>query len=244
MARELRRLWMPPEQLQGDCWVLNPEQRHYLQRVLRLKPGERCAVINGQGGLWTAELGDRDQLFVVEAAPVVPPPQPRLTLIQGLPKQGFDEVIRQATELGVTTIQPVISDRSQVRAEAQKTDRWRKIAIEASEQSERLYLPTIAPIRSGADAIVQTSKDSLRCICLARRSLPNLLPWLQAQPAWTNLAIAIGPEGGWSDAEIEQAIAAGWSPVSLGTSILRAVTAPIVALSLAQAVATTRSLDN
>ncbi|ABB56838.1 16S rRNA (uracil(1498)-N(3))-methyltransferase [Synechococcus elongatus] len=243
MARELRRLWLPPEQLQGDRWSLTADQRHYLQRVLRLKPGDRCAVIDGQGGLWTAELGDRDQLFPVGAVPVLPPAQPRLTLIQSLPKQGFDEVIRQATELGVTTIQPVISDRSQVRPEAQKTDRWRKIAIEASEQSERLYLPQLEPIRLWSEAIAQIPADSLRCICLARRSLPNLLPWLQAQPAWTDLAIAIGPEGGWSDAEIEQAIAVGWTPVSLGSSILRAVTAPIVALSLAQAVAATRSLD-
>lgn len=73
MARELRRLWLPPEQLQGDRWSLTADQRHYLQRVLRLKPGDRCAVIDGQGGLWTAELGDRDQLFPVGAVPVLPP---------------------------------------------------------------------------------------------------------------------------------------------------------------------------
>ena len=133
----------------------------------------------------------------------------------------------------------MISDRTLLRPSPQKLERWRRIACEATEQSERLTLPQIQAPAPFTQALQQPTAKVAQYLCMARRQVPHLLTHLLEEPqnevnppSW---AIAIGPEGGWTDAEVEWAIAAGYQPVSLGRGILRAVTAPIVALSLINA---------
>ena len=165
-----------------------------------------------------------------------------------LPKgNGFDEVVRQATELGVASIVPVTSDRTLLKPSAQKVDRWRRIAAEAAEQSERQIVPTILEPVS-FDLAVKDCGQKYRYICVARGDNPHFWdcliglepPFVGAVPPCPppagggelSIVIAIGPEGGWTDGEVKRAIELGFEPVSLGSRILRAVTAPIVALSL------------
>ncbi len=227
---QLQRLVISPDQLNPPQILLNADQQHYLSRVLRLRSGDQFIAMDGQGNCWLAEL-QSDQAKVLEAIVTKSELPISITLVLALPKgNGFDDVVRQATELGVNCIAPVISDRTLLNPSPNKLERWRRIAQEAAEQSERQIVPTILEPVPFRDRLSEDSDDR-RFICLARGSSPHLLDAL-LKHNFSSISLAIGPEGGWTDLEIEQAIAANYQPISLGRRILRAVTAPIVALSL------------
>jgi 16S rRNA (uracil1498-N3)-methyltransferase len=157
-----------------------------------------------------------------------------LTLMVALPKNGFDEVVRCCTEIGVTQIIPVLSDRTILNPSPNKLHRWQKIAKEAAEQAERQIVPTISPVIPFKTAILQ-HQDGVCYIGVTRHLAPSLLDCLKQQKP-NKIVIITGPEGGWTEEEIKQAIAAGFQPFSLGETVLRAVTAPIVAVALAAAI--------
>lgn len=229
---QLQRLVIVASQIDRQQIVLTTEQQHYLSRVLRLRSGDRFIAMNGQGQGWLAALeSDRAQILEpIHAHSELPI---SVTLVLALPKgNGFDEVVRQATELGVTCVAPVISDRTLLNPSANKLERWRRIAQEAAEQCERQIVPEILDPISWRDRLqIESFNSECRLICLARGNSPHLLDYLN-QSVCSSITLAIGPEGGLTDAEIEAAIAAGYQPISLGRRVLRAVTAPIVALSL------------
>ncbi|MGF1482426.1 MAG: 16S rRNA (uracil(1498)-N(3))-methyltransferase [Cyanophyceae cyanobacterium] len=224
------RIVISPEQKQDEQILLTAEQQHYLYRVLRLKKGERFAAMDGQGFTWVAQLaGDMAQVLApVEAATEL---SVAITLLVALPKgNGFEQVVRCCTELGVATIVPVVSDRTLLNPSANKLARWRKIAQEATEQSERQLVPTITEVTQWSAAVAMATGN--RYICVARKNAIHLLAHLP-QP---EIVVATGPEGGWTEPEVALAMTAGFQPVSLGQRVLRAVTAPIAALSLVAAV--------
>lgn len=242
----LQRVVIAPEQRQGQHISLTSAQQRYLRRVLRLNQGDRFVALDGQGGQWLAELVDEPLAALVEALEAPAAAAPEITLLAALPKgSGFDEVVRQVTELGVSRIWPVISDRTLMRPSDQKLERWQRIAAEATEQCERLTTPEIrAPLRwqTALEALRQEQPTAAAYLCVTRRECPHLLMQLQ-QDQPSAVAVAIGPEGGWTDAEVAAALALGWRSVSLGQSILRAITAPTVALSLIGAVLTVQTLN-
>ncbi|MDP5339172.1 MAG: 16S rRNA (uracil(1498)-N(3))-methyltransferase, partial [Nodularia sp. (in: cyanobacteria)] len=208
------------------------EQQHYLRRVLRLNAGDRFIAMDGQGKWWLAQL-EAEQAQVLETLSVETELPVAVTLMVALPKgNGFDEIVRYCTELGVTCIAPVLSDRTLLNPSPQKLERWRRIATEAAEQSERAFVPTmLEPV--AFSAALTASQATHRYICEGRGDYPHLNKVIKYDS--TEIVIATGPEGGWTEAEIEQAIASGFQPVSLGRRILRAVTAPVVALTLISA---------
>lgn len=237
----LQRLIVTPDQISGHCLQLTQGQQHYLYRVLRLGTGHQFIALDGQGHQWAATLTgttDTATLADIRGRPENTP-QPVVHLAVAIPKGGgFDDVVRQTTEMGVATLQPLITERTLHRPSANKLDRWRRIAAEATEQSERLWLPTIyAPITW--EAFLQQPSSGDRYLCVARQTVPHLLNRLQTTQTnfWASgLTIATGPEGGWSAPELDLAAQNKVLPVSLGASILRAVTAPLTALAIAQAV--------
>lgn len=240
----LQRVVIDPCQICLKAIALTQDQQHYLGRVLRLQAGDRFIVMDGQGQSWLANLiilDDQLQAEIVEPVQTHTELPVCITLVMALPKgNGFDDVVRQATELGVACIVPVLSDRTLLNPSPQKCDRWRRIAQEAAEQSERQHVPILQdPIPFTQSLTHLTLAPNY--ICVTRRTVPHLLNCLLSVspfpfPLSPSITLAIGCEGGWTDAEVEQAIAAGYQPVSLGSRILRAVTAPIVALSLIAAV--------
>ena len=162
-----------------------------------------------------------------------------------LPKnKGFDEVIRNCTELGVNTIIPIITKRTLLKPSSHKIERWRKIVKEATEQSERQIVPIIMEPMSFSEALNNMDNTNKNCyICVARKKAKHLLTYLL--PEITNsVIIATGCEGGWTEEEIDQAEDLGFIPVNLGSRVLRAVTAPLVALSLVGAVAEKYNLQD
>jgi 16S rRNA (uracil1498-N3)-methyltransferase len=231
---QLYRLVLTPDQFQADRVDLSPDQLHYLQRVLRLRSPAQFIALNGQGQSWLAQLGDDSARLIAAIAESTELPVP-ITLAIALPKgSGFDAVVRQVTELGVSCIVPVLSDRTLLQPSASKLQRWRKIAQEAAEQSERQQVPTLVEPIAWSDYLHASNEPGQKLLCWARGQAPSLLATLNALPRQSSV-IAIGPEGGWSPAEVEAAITAGYQPVSLGPRILRAVTAPIAVMAIVAA---------
>lgn len=241
---QLQRLVIAPSQLHPPKIGLTQDQQHYLMRVLRLEPGDRFLAMDGQGHTWVAQLQQPHaaQEFaaeIVEAVATQTELPVLVTLVAALPKgNGFDDVVRQATELGVACIVPVVSARTLLHPSSQKLDRWRRIAQEAAEQSERQIVPNLLePVPLMERLQLETGPDP-KYLCVTRKPAPHLLDCLlqhqtERKPiVGTGLTVAIGPEGGWTGEEVEAAIRVGYQPVSLGQRIFRTVTAPTVALSL------------
>ena len=235
----LQRIAIASSEFQQEQILLTQDQQHYLGRVLRLREGDRFIAMDGQGKCWLAQI-EGNLARVLEALLVQTELPVSITLMVALPKgNGFDEVVRCITELGVATITPLISERTLLNPSPQKLERWRRIAQEAAEQSERSFVPTILePVSFSSIVNSQASFVTNQYICEARGNYPHLRDCVYNQGEITNdtqITIAIGPEGGWTEKEVECAIAAQFQPVSLGRRILRAVTAPIVALSIVAA---------
>lgn len=226
------RLVIAPQQIKAEQISFTPEQQHYLGRVLRLNNGDRLVVMDGKGASWNAEItatGGR----IIAAISLDTELPVAITLITALPKgSGYEQIVRCCTELGVNTFIPVWSDRTIIKPSLNKVERWRKIATEAAEQSQRQIVPTIlTPIKFTQALSDHSSLAPNKYICVARGNRSCLWSSLPSRVEGS-IAIATGCEGGWTAAEVEQAIACGYQPVSLGKRILRAVTAPITVMSL------------
>lgn len=248
MPRELRRLLIDPQRFSvserdqgGVCQPirLNHAEIHYLGKVLRLRCGDRLSVIDGCGQLWSAVLRATDRLELEQ--PVEQPLQrqsartPSLCLAMAVPKRDADLVWRMATELGADHLQPLLAQRSAVRGRL-PLERWQVIAREATEQCERLWLPKF---HQEAMALKMLGSPLSGWGLLATTRRPNLPLLEQVLDQWkhegvwpaSEVTLAIGPEGGWTDQEEAAAMAAGWRAVGLGEAILRSSTAAVAGLA-------------
>jgi 16S rRNA (uracil1498-N3)-methyltransferase len=229
---QLQRVVVAPSQINGQTLQLEKAQTHYLQRVLRLRVGDRFIAMDGAGQTWLVAIGEPHST-ILESLVVDTELPHAVTLAIALPKgSGFDDVVRQVTELGVTRIVPIVSDRTQLQPNDKKQTRWQKIAEEAAEQSERAIVPTIATPITWQQYLTQPPSCDDRFLCWERGDSPGLLDVL---PATGAVELAIGPEGGWTAAEVKGAIAAGYQPISLGKRILRAVTASVAVMAIVAA---------
>ena len=243
MARELRRLLIGRDRLTavGDGSLpLTAEEIRYLEKVLRFRPGDRFAVVDGAGGLWSARLRDdrKAQLEQPSSAPLEQQarPQPQLVLAAAVVKRDFEVVVRMAVELGVDRLIPLVCERTAVQGQL-RPDRWRSIAAEAAEQCERLWQPKIEAPMALADLLALDQPETLNLWASARGEergdLGALLDQISPEPgaAPSVIRLACGPEGGWSEAEEQQALEQGWRAVELGPRILRSSTACVAGLS-------------
>jgi 16S rRNA (uracil1498-N3)-methyltransferase len=237
---QLQRLAIAAHQCHQNTITLTPEQQHYLNRVLRLQEGDRFIALC-EPSWWLAELQADQTARMIERMPVQTELTYPITLCAALMKgQGFDEVVRAATELGITSLVPLLSERTLVNPSDQKVERWRRIAVEAAEQSYRQRVPEIHPPISFVKALTLYSTDTNttdtnvlqnRLICVTDQDAPNLLTTLEKLPK-LGMLILVGPEGGWTTTEQELAITQGFIPISLGHRVLRAVTASIAVVSV------------
>jgi 16S rRNA (uracil1498-N3)-methyltransferase len=238
------RFYAPPTQINGAQITLAADEAHHLARVLRLPIGAQVYVFDGCGNEYLCEIAHLDKhvatLNVIE--PLTNPVESplRLTLAQALIKgDKFDWVVQKATELGVTCIIPLITEHSDIRRAEERAEnklqRWRRIALEAVKQCGRRQLVEIAePTAWTKFTLAETVSHRLFFSERGGRRFADYGHEQSGGPPPTSIILAIGPEGGWSEAELKLTEAGGWDFISLGPRILRTETAALSALVLAQ----------
>lgn len=211
-------------------------QAHYIGRVLRMAAGDNVQLFDGSGQEYLGQLlevGKKTVRVVLEQALPGQAESPlHIHLGQGLSRgERMDWAIQKATELGANAITPILSERCEVRLKDERADKrlahWRQVAISACEQCGRSTLPVIHPPLTLAEWL-KASDAALKLV------LHPVAEPLVSHDRPDSLAFLIGPEGGLSDAEVEQAQAAGFHAARLGPRVLRTETAPVVALAVAQ----------
>jgi 16S rRNA (uracil1498-N3)-methyltransferase len=211
------------------------EAAHHLGRVLRAQAGQLYELSDGQHVcLARIEKVSRDRIefAIVDELPAHPPKLETVLLLSIVKFDAFEWALEKATELGVGAIVPLAAARSEkalLAAASKRAERWKRILLEASQQSRRLRVPSLAQLTK-PEAAFPAHKDSLRVLLSERADAPSLRTVLEGQSA-PKATLAIGPEGGWTDAELEAARAAQFREASLGQLILRTETAVIAALA-------------
>jgi 16S rRNA (uracil1498-N3)-methyltransferase len=227
----LVRLYVPePDFAAGEICALSEGQVHYLRNVMRKAAGDKLRVFNGRDGDWLAtlvEINKNKALIKLDQLRVEQKSSPDIwVLASPVKKESFDLMIEKACELGASRFIPVVCDRTVVHKINQ--ERLQAIAIEAAEQSERGDVMEVAPLIDLKKCLNSFDKDRNLIFFIERIEAPSLAQTKRDLP----MAILIGPEGGFSETEIEFINSQKYvHPVSLGSRILRAETALITALS-------------
>jgi 16S rRNA (uracil1498-N3)-methyltransferase len=223
------------EQFEGDRAVMDGEAAHHLGRVLRAQAGQVYELSDGERvRLGRVENVSRDQVefVLLEEVPSYRP-EVHTTLLLAIVKfDAFEWALEKATELGVAAIVPVAAARSEkglIAGAAKRAERWQKILAGASEQSRRVRVPELREAARTADAFGAVNAD-LRILLSERENAASMREILTGQSP-SSAALAIGPEGGWTDEEFADAGAAGFREASMGKMILRTETAVTAALA-------------
>lgn len=235
------RLFVSNELGNGRIVIVEGEPAHYLGRVLRVAVGDTVNLFNGECGEWRAEVvaiaRNGVELRVTDPLDSRPESPLRSHLVQGISRgERMDFVVQKATELGVKRITPVFTDHGVVKLDARRAakrlEHWQRIAESACEQSGRIRPPLVdAPVPLDHWFGAGGGHGATQLVLAPGAGLPLAA----AGPIGEKLCLLIGPEGGFSDRELENAALAGFRAVSLGPRILRTETAALVALAIAQA---------
>ena len=228
-----RRRWIADEVSGSQALLLGPHANHLI-RVLRAQVGQEFDLSTGdevrRGRISSISPG-RVQFDLGDVVPFVPSAQ--ITLALSIFK--FDRMewaIEKCTELGVARIVPVIARRTETHlaaAATKRVERWQRIVRQAAEQSRRVVPPEISAPLKFKDALALPA--GVR-IFLSEVEEENSLRDVLRGVEGTDLALAVGPEGGWTESELQAFPEGGWLPASLGVNILRAETAAIAALAV------------
>lgn len=231
------RIYTPQLLTNGQTLQLDEGPSHHIGKVLRMQAGRELVLFNGAGGEYTAAItevgkrqvavnitgfsaGDRESPLAIELA---------IGISRG---ERMDWVLQKATELGVTRITPLLTERTEVKLKGDRQDKkgehWQQIVISACEQCQRNRLPQLSAAQTLQDFLPGVS--AAQKYVLHHRTATALAG--QQQPA--SVCLLIGPEGGLSDREIQAAEQAGFSALALGPRVFRTETAPIAALSVLQ----------
>ncbi len=241
----LSRLYIDSPLAGQGILTLPPDSSHYLGKVLRLKPLQEIVLFNGDGIEYRALiLSVTKQAVTVEMTSQHKgqAPSPLHTHIGQVISRGdrMDYAIQKACEMGVTEITPLFSQRCEVKLAGDRLPKrhqhWQQVAIHASEQSGRNQ-PAIVHAPMSLLPWVQASQSDCRWVMHPHLDVqlnpPNEQPWTQPiTPA--SCAVLIGPEGGFTNDEVAQAIVAGFQTMTLGPRVLRTETAPVAALAVLQ----------
>jgi 16S rRNA (uracil1498-N3)-methyltransferase len=234
----MRRRFFVEEVHSGVAHIQGDAAKH-LTNVLRVEVGQRYEISDNRN-VYLAEIESaRKNDVVFRTLEKLPAGAPRVRVILCAALVKFDRyewMLEKATELGVAEIVPVIATRTERgldRAAGKRLQRWRRITLEASQQSRRAHLPEVRDAVPLAKAVVTAP---LRYVL---DEAPGGAPQLAALPAARSpedsVALLVGPEGGWTEAERAGFEPAGWRRVTLGPLILRAETAALAALSVLNA---------
>lgn len=235
----LTRVFIDADLQSGQRLTVEGSAGNHIVRVLRLRVGDTLTLFNGRGGEYGGRIvemrRDTVQVSVLEHRDDERESPFHLTLAQGISRgERMDWVVQKATELGVSRIAPLFTERSMVRLDekqaARKVQHWRAIAIAACEQSGRNQVPGIETPTGLYDMLEQRTKSGAALILS-----PGAALRISDVPApGAGATVLIGPEGGLAEVEQETALRSGFTPVRLGPRVLRTETAAVCALTLLQ----------
>ncbi len=237
------QFFVAPEQIVGNRIYITGSDVNHIRNVLRMRIGEELAVSNGVDGkeyrCGILSMTEDEVLcelrFIKEDAVELPV---RITLYQGLPKADKMElIIQKAVELGAFRIVPVATKRAVVKLDAKKEKsklaRWQAISEAAAKQSKRAVIPEIAPVMRFADALQEAQTMDVRLIPYEMaENMDKTRALLEGIKPGQQVAVFIGPEGGFAEEEIAQALERQVEPITLGKRILRTETAGMTVLSI------------
>jgi 16S rRNA (uracil1498-N3)-methyltransferase len=233
------------EKFEAGTASLRGEAAHHLGRVLRAESGQLYELSDGER-VWLARTEsvarDEVQFSLVEPLPA-PVAAVRAELLLAIVKfDRFEWALEKATELGADEIVPLAAERSEkglIAAAGKRAERWKRILAESAQQARRLRMPDLRDVVKPRD-IFRTSHATIRLVLSERAGARPLREIVEPAVLATRngdaarLAIAIGPEGGWTDTEFAAAAAGGFEEAALGTNILRTETAVCAALAAVQ----------
>jgi 16S rRNA (uracil1498-N3)-methyltransferase len=219
-----------PELAQNDIARLGSDEARHLSRVCRLGVGDIVEVFDGKGFATTARVAKVDKAgadLIAVGPPIAERPNPcAITLASAIPKgDRFDWLVEKATELGIDRLIPIITERSVVAPSESKLERLRKAIIEAAKQCRRNRLMILDPPATWKQ-LTSRFPRAIRVV-----ADPNGIPWSQCPeiPRGSSVVLAVGPEGGFTTTERQDALLIGWREISLGFNILRVETAGVAA---------------
>ena len=236
------RFYVPNPSIQDELLKIEGEEVKHIRKVLRLKAGDKIIVFNGLGKEYEGTiLEEKPSSVLVKVQNIFFPPKDsplEVTLAQSLLKgEKMDFLIQKATELGVKEIIPFFSSRSVPLLERsrrlQRHRRWERIAVEASKQCGRAVVPKIESLKDYSEMLQIASPDGLRLILWERDGI-KLKEVLETSEERMKIFFVVGPEGGFSKEEVDEAEKSGFIPVILGRRVLRAETASLCLLSILQ----------
>lgn len=239
----LVRVYYPLDIPEQGSLVLDKASSHYIQQVLRLAPGHQICLFNGNNREHLVEIIDANKhhtTVLIQHSQYVDRESPlALSLYQGLAKgKKMDVICQKATELGISELHPMITERCVMQLKQERSDKrlahWQAILQSACEQCGRNVIPQIYPPEDLASCLQQPSDHTL-CLLLnpdATHSIP--FSELKLSEDTRQIALFVGPEGGFSPGEIDKILAHGAISIQCGPRILRTETAALVALSILQ----------
>jgi len=240
----MRYFMVAPAALVRPEVVISGSDARHISKVMRLKPGDRIGLLDGEGRAYEAEITDsgaaRVSVKIAAELPAVAPGPVRLEVAQAFLKdKKMDELLRRLCELGMDDWRPFVSERSVARPPADRMgarrDRWRHIVHESAKQCRRAKLPQIHPC-SSFDDVLAVGRSCARRFLFWEETVAEPLGVEAEGPvaAGDAIMIVLGPEGGFSAGEVERARREGFTIAGLGPRILRAETAALAACAIVQ----------
>jgi 16S rRNA (uracil1498-N3)-methyltransferase len=234
--------YAPPESVNGEVIVLPKDEAHHAKNVLRLKEDSQVVVVDGLGMAYRGSLSGLSgrQDAVVNVQNVIRnfgEPFVKLTLAAGFSEgYKFDNVVSQGTEVGVSAFIPVITEKSKMKIgstskAAARTKRLERVALSAMKQCRRSFCPSIAPFVKFDEFLESIDQSSLN-LMFHPEAAGNSFNRREEIGSFKKVNVLVGPESGFSDAEVEKAIATGFKTVTMGRRWMRAETAAPVASAL------------
>ena len=235
----MKRIFLPPEKIFRDKAIIDGTDVKYLTHVLRSSLGDEITLLDGTGKGYKGKIAsinkNKIEVQIKEAIKMETESSIDITLAQGIPKaEKMEIVIQKTTELGIKNIVPLITQRSVVKTKSPvRLERWAKIAISSAQQSGRSKVPLIDGI-TGYREFLSHGFSGTGLIFYEGENKRGLKELLRGLKSVKEITFLIGPEGGFTNEEVELATRRGFTPVGLGPRILRTETAAITALSILQ----------
>lgn len=224
-------------QVNGEIATIIGSEHHHLRNVLRVQISDTIRIVDGKGNIFIAKV-DRINTESTDAQIISREFQerktPTLTLFQGIPKNDkMTLILQKTTELGVTQIIPMSTERSLQKPNVNRSKRWHRIIISATKQCKRAWLPELSEVQEFENCLNTLQTCAMSLIFWENEKQQHIKTSLRETPKVESIALFVGPEGGFTDKEVNAAIENGCTPVTIGSNTLRTETAAIAGITIA-----------